>query len=148
MFHSLPFTLNKYPSNYANICSNSLNELSSLWLWFIFQTCKNFNDNSKCYFRSKNLVLYSRVKHIDIKHHFIRDHVLKGYIDLFFVSIDFRLADIFVKPLLEERFCSHRKSLGIIAKSFWKIFTSISLWVYLCAELSLINIDLIDVYVI
>jgi len=41
-------------------------------------------------------------KHIEIKHHFIRDHVQKGTLDLQFVSTDEQLADIFTKPLIEE----------------------------------------------
>ncbi|XP_075077415.1 uncharacterized protein LOC142164131 [Nicotiana tabacum] len=52
---------------------------------------------------SKNHVHHSRAKHIDIKHHFIRDHVIKGDIELSFVSTIDQLADIFVKPLLEVK---------------------------------------------
>ena len=43
-------------------------------------------DNTSTTNISKNLIQYSRTKHIDIKHHFIRDHVLKGDIELEFVS--------------------------------------------------------------
>ena len=41
-------------------------------------------------------------KHIEIRHHFIRDHVQKGTIDLQFVSIDEQLANIFIKSLLKN----------------------------------------------
>jgi len=58
--------------------------------------------------------LHSRAKHIEIKHHFIRDHVQKGIIDLQFVSTDEQLVDIFTKPFIEE--CSNylRELLGMI----------------------------------
>ena len=51
---------------------------------------------------------------LKLKHHFIRDHVQKGTIDLQFVSTDEQLADIFTKPLIEERFNYLRELLGMI----------------------------------
>lgn len=63
---------------------------------------------------SKNLVLHLRTKHIEIKYHFIREHVQKGTIDIQFVKPEDQLADIFTKPFCEDRFCSLRKSLGMI----------------------------------
>ncbi|GJZ55957.1 hypothetical protein Tco_0611150 [Tanacetum coccineum] len=53
---------------------------------------------------SNNLVLHYRTKHIDIRYHFIRDHILKGEIKLHFVPTDLQLADIFTKPLAEPSF--------------------------------------------
>jgi len=72
-----------------------------------------FCDNNAAISLSKNPILYSRAKHIEIKHHFIRDYVQKGTIDLQFVSIDEQLADIFTKPLIEERFNYLRELLGM-----------------------------------
>nr|GEY74980.1 hypothetical protein [Tanacetum cinerariifolium] len=43
-------------------------------------------------------------KHIDIRHHFIRDQVEKGVVELYFVTTDYQLADIFTKALLRQRF--------------------------------------------
>jgi len=37
---------------------------------------------------SKNPILHSRAKHIEIKHHFIRDYVQKGVIDMQFIYTD------------------------------------------------------------
>ncbi|GJW77050.1 hypothetical protein Tco_0138732 [Tanacetum coccineum] len=51
-----------------------------------------------------NNVQYSRSKHIDIQHHFIREHVEKGMVKLYFVTTDYQLADIFTKALPRERF--------------------------------------------
>ena len=44
-------------------------------------------------------LLHSRAKHIEIKHHFIRDYVQKGVIDLKFIETENQWADIFTKPL-------------------------------------------------
>ncbi|GJY06124.1 retrovirus-related pol polyprotein from transposon TNT 1-94 [Tanacetum coccineum] len=51
-----------------------------------------------------NNVQHSRFKHIDIRHHFIREWVEKGVVELYFVMTDYQLADIFTKALLKERF--------------------------------------------
>ncbi|GJU15107.1 hypothetical protein Tco_1143073 [Tanacetum coccineum] len=53
---------------------------------------------------SNNPMLHSRTKHIDIRYHFIRDHILKGDIELHFVPTDLQLANIFTKPLAEPSF--------------------------------------------
>ncbi|GJR75734.1 hypothetical protein Tco_0088099 [Tanacetum coccineum] len=51
-----------------------------------------------------NNVQHSRSKHIDICHHFIREQVENGVVELYFVTTDYQLADIFTKALLRERF--------------------------------------------
>jgi len=47
---------------------------------------------------------YFMSRHIEIKHHFIRDHVQKKDIALNFVDTNNQLADIFTKPLADDRF--------------------------------------------
>ncbi|GJS31528.1 hypothetical protein Tco_0492148 [Tanacetum coccineum] len=49
-------------------------------------------------------VQHSRSKHIDIRHHFIREQVEKGVVELYFVRTEYQLADIFTKALPRERF--------------------------------------------
>nr|GEU58490.1 retrovirus-related Pol polyprotein from transposon TNT 1-94 [Tanacetum cinerariifolium]GEW85687.1 retrovirus-related Pol polyprotein from transposon TNT 1-94 [Tanacetum cinerariifolium] len=51
-----------------------------------------------------NSVWHSRSKHIDIRHHFIREQVKKGVVELYFVTMDYQLAVIFTKALQRERF--------------------------------------------
>nr|GFC47441.1 copia protein [Tanacetum cinerariifolium] len=43
-------------------------------------------------------------KHIDIHHHFIREQVEKGVVELYFVTTDYQLADTFTKALPRQRF--------------------------------------------
>ena len=62
---------------------------------------------------SKNLVQHSRTKHIDIRHHFIRELVENKSIIIEHVAIDKQLADIFTKALDSSKFISLRKALGI-----------------------------------
>ena len=68
-------------------------------------------DNTSAINLTKNPIQHSRTKHIEIRHHFIRDHVQKGDIVLDFISTDKQLADIFTKPLIEEQFCFIRGEL-------------------------------------
>ncbi|GJV44269.1 retrovirus-related pol polyprotein from transposon TNT 1-94 [Tanacetum coccineum] len=48
--------------------------------------------------------LGDKSKHIDIRHHFIREQVEKGVVELYFVRTEYQLADIFTKALPRERF--------------------------------------------
>ncbi|KAL8135932.1 hypothetical protein AgCh_010520 [Apium graveolens] len=91
-------------------------------LWMI-QTLRDFGikrskvpiycDNTSTINISKNLVNHSRTKHIDVRHHFLRDNSTKGKIELVFVPTEYQLADIFTKPLGETRFSTIRRELGM-----------------------------------
>nr|GEX14669.1 putative ribonuclease H-like domain-containing protein [Tanacetum cinerariifolium] len=58
-------------------------------------------------------IYHSRSKHIDIRHHFIRDQVENGVVELYFMTIDYQLADIFTKALPRERFEFPLQRLGM-----------------------------------
>ncbi|GJY45884.1 retrovirus-related pol polyprotein from transposon TNT 1-94 [Tanacetum coccineum] len=45
----------------------------------------------------------ARSKHIDIRFHFIKEHVENGVIELYFVNTEYQLADIFTKAIARER---------------------------------------------
>ena len=71
-------------------------------------------DNESTIKLANNPVKYFQIKHIDIRHHFLRDHEAKGDIALRHVSTDRQLADIFTKPLDEQKFCALRSELNIL----------------------------------
>nr|GEZ20459.1 retrotransposon protein, putative, unclassified [Tanacetum cinerariifolium] len=62
---------------------------------------------------SCNPVQHSRTKHIAVRYHFIKEHVEKGTVELYFVKTDYQLADIFTKALPIDRFnyLVHRLSM-------------------------------------
>ncbi|KAI3746688.1 hypothetical protein L6452_09127 [Arctium lappa] len=64
-----------------------------------------------------NPVQHSKTKHIDVRYHFIKDHVEKGDIEMHFVQTDFQLADLFTKPLDEKRFQFLISKLGMLNMS-------------------------------
>ena len=68
-----------------------------------------FCDNTSAINISKNLVLHSRTKHIDIRHHFIRDLVEDKVVSLEYVPTKGQIADILTKPLDVSRFESLTK---------------------------------------
>ena len=74
-------------------------------------------DNESAVKIANNPVQHSRTKHIEIRHHFLRDHVSKGDIIIESVSTHDQLADIFTKPLDEQRFCYLRNELNVIDRS-------------------------------
>ena len=63
-----------------------------------------FCDNTSAINIAKNPVQHSRTKHIDIRYHFLRDHVEKGDVVLHFVESEQQVADIFTKALDSSRF--------------------------------------------
>ncbi|CAO2163650.1 unnamed protein product [Urochloa humidicola] len=71
-------------------------------------------DNESAVKIANNPVQHSRTKHIDIRHHFLRDHVSKEDITIGSISTNEQLADIFTKPLDEQRFCYLRNELNVI----------------------------------
>jgi hypothetical protein len=71
-------------------------------------------DNESVVKIANNPVQHSRTKHIDIRHHFLRDHVAKGDIILEGVRSEDQLADIFTKPLDKTRFCMLMNELNIL----------------------------------
>ena len=63
---------------------------------------------------ANNPVQHSCTKHIDIRHHFLRDHVAKNDISLEGVRTEDQLADIFTKPLDEATFYRLRNELNVL----------------------------------
>ena len=71
-------------------------------------------DNESAIKIGHNPVQHSRTKHIEIHHHFIRDHIARGDIELGYIPTKDQLADIFTKPLDEARFTFLRHELNIV----------------------------------
>nr|GEW38427.1 ribonuclease H-like domain-containing protein [Tanacetum cinerariifolium] len=63
-----------------------------------------------------NLVQHTRTKHTDVRYHFIKNHVEKGMIELYFVGTEYQLADLFTKSLPEARFKFLVDKLGMMSR--------------------------------
>nr|GEU52575.1 hypothetical protein [Tanacetum cinerariifolium] len=80
---------------------------------FDFNKIPLYCDNRSTITLCCNNVQHSRSKHIDIRHHFIREQVERGVVELYFVTTDYQLADIFTKALPRQRFEFILPRLGI-----------------------------------
>ncbi|GKE87001.1 retrovirus-related pol polyprotein from transposon TNT 1-94, partial [Tanacetum coccineum] len=63
-----------------------------------------YNDSKSAIAISCNSVQHSKMKHIDIRYHFIKEHVEKGTVEIYFFETEYQLADLFIKALLKECF--------------------------------------------
>jgi hypothetical protein len=72
-------------------------------------------DNQSACALANNSAITSRSKHIDIRHHFIRDHIADGTFCTTWVPTADMPADIFTKPLPYPLFVKHRTSLGLVS---------------------------------
>jgi hypothetical protein len=91
-----------------------MDETNSMDYGIIFKNVPLMCDNESAVKLVTNLVQHSRTKHIDIRDHFLRDHVGKGDISIHSIGTDDQLADIFTKPLDETRFCTLRSEMNVI----------------------------------
>nr|GEV54445.1 hypothetical protein [Tanacetum cinerariifolium] len=80
---------------------------------FNFNKIPIYCDSKSAIAISFNPVQHSRIKHIDVRYHFIKEHVEKGTIELYFVKTDYQLADIFTKALPVDRFNYLVRRLGM-----------------------------------
>ncbi|GJY11880.1 retrovirus-related pol polyprotein from transposon TNT 1-94 [Tanacetum coccineum] len=91
-------------------CQDTRRSTSVLWMrsqltdyGFGFNKIPMYCDNKSAIALCCNNVQHSRSKHIDIRFHFIKEHVENGVIELYFVNTEYQLADIFTKALGRER---------------------------------------------
>ncbi|GJX64858.1 retrovirus-related pol polyprotein from transposon TNT 1-94 [Tanacetum coccineum] len=68
-----------------------------------FNKIPMYCDNKSAIALCCNNVQHSRLKHIDIRFHFIKEQVENGVVELYFVNTEYQLADIFTKALCRER---------------------------------------------
>ena len=76
-------------------------------------TCINA-DNQSAIALSKDNVNHSRSKHIDIRHHFIRECILAETVSLKYCPTDVNSADLFTKALAHDRHQGLTTQLGVL----------------------------------
>lgn len=70
-------------------------------------------DNQGAVFLSASGDMHKRSKHIDLRHHFVRDMVKEGSVKLEHVSTESMIADVLTKSLTPEKFRYCRGKLGL-----------------------------------
>jgi hypothetical protein len=71
-------------------------------------------DNTSAISVAKNPVFHKKMRHIERRHHFLRDHVEKVDIEMRYIVTERQLADIFTKPLDSSRFADLRAGAGLV----------------------------------
>ncbi|GKF12295.1 hypothetical protein Tco_0050221 [Tanacetum coccineum] len=77
---------------------------------------------------SCNPAQHSKTKHIDIQYYFIKEHVERGTVEIYFVRTEYQLADLFTKALPKERFeyLVHRISMRCMTPTHLESLTKSS----------------------
>ncbi|GKC26485.1 hypothetical protein Tco_1033779, partial [Tanacetum coccineum] len=84
---------------------------------FTFNKISLYCDNKSAIALCCKNVQHSRAKHIDVRYRVIKEQVENGIVELYFVRIEYQLADIFPNPLPRERFNFLIEKLGIRSMS-------------------------------
>ncbi|GJZ01960.1 putative ribonuclease H-like domain-containing protein [Tanacetum coccineum] len=81
---------------------------------FNFMNTKIYIDNESTICIVKNLVFHSKTKHIEIRHHFIRDSYKKKLIQVIKIYTDHNVADLLTKAFDVSRFNFLIASIGLL----------------------------------
>jgi hypothetical protein len=95
-----------------------------LQIFWIVHTMRDFEvmfervplmcDNTSAISVAKNPVFHKKIRHVERRHHFLRDHVEKGDVEMRYIDTERQLADIFTKPLDSSRFTDLRGGLVFV----------------------------------
>ncbi|KAL0424084.1 UNVERIFIED_CONTAM: Retrovirus-related Pol polyprotein from transposon TNT 1-94 [Sesamum radiatum] len=108
-------------SSEAEYMAVSLAACQAIWLRRILGDMKQhqekattiFCDNQSTISMTKNPVHHNRTRHIDTRHHYIRELVNEGSIKIEHCNSQEQVADLFTKPLSAEKFTYFRGRLGV-----------------------------------
>jgi hypothetical protein len=90
-------------------------------------------DNTSAISVAKNPVFYKKMRYVERRHHFLRDHVEKGDIEMRYIETERQLTDIFTKLLDSLTFSSYApKSLCF---TYYTILYLLN-YAYHCARMS------------
>jgi hypothetical protein len=106
-------------AEYVAACATSreavwLRKLLSGLFGLEFEATYIWCDNQSCMKLSENPVFHDRLKHIKIRHYYIRDMVQKGAVRPQLVTTEDQVADVFTNPLSRTKFEYFRDKLGVV----------------------------------
>ncbi|GMF15921.1 unnamed protein product [Phytophthora fragariaefolia] len=78
-----------------------------------------YMDNESAKILANNPTFHSRTKHIDVRHHFIRERVDIMEIEVLRVPGSENVADAFTKPLSRMKFEKDREAMGLMPRTLF-----------------------------
>jgi hypothetical protein len=78
-----------------------------------FERVSLMYNNTSAISVAKNPVFHKKMRLVERRHHFLRDHVEKGDIEMRYIDTERQLTDIFTKPLDASRFVDLRGEIGV-----------------------------------
>ena len=100
--------------------TNTIKEAISLTLFLSFTKLPSpkpfpiYCDNQSTCTIANTDVISSRTKHINVRHHFICQHITDGLFTTIWIPTNDMTADILMKPLLSTLFVRHHENLGLV----------------------------------
>ena len=77
---------------------------------------KIYEDNQSAISMGKNPQFHGRSKHIEIKYHFLRDHIEKKLVIIQYCATNEMLADLLTKGISKEQFEKLRQKIGVVSE--------------------------------
>lgn len=110
----------------AEYVSASLAAREAVWLRSLLMSMgvisdeptKIYCDNQSALRLIRNPEFHQRSKHIDIKHHYVRERQAEGTVEVSYISSEDQLADYLTKPLSAERFVRLSTACGVTEFEF------------------------------
>jgi hypothetical protein len=62
---------------------------------------------------AKHPVFHKKIRHVERRHHFLRDHIEKGDIEMRYIDTERQLTDIFIKSFDSSRFADLQREIGV-----------------------------------
>ena len=105
-------------AEYVALCSAAQ---ETVWLRRLISELNNppdgpttiLEDNQSAMAMAKNPQFHGRAKHIDLRHHFIRERVNDGEVKLTYCPTQEMVADILTKGITQQQFCNLRQRAGM-----------------------------------
>jgi hypothetical protein len=100
----------------------------------IFERVPLICDNTNVIYVAKNPVFHKRMSRLERRHHFLRDHIEKGDIEMRYIDTDRQLTDILTESLNSSRFAALWVGGGLVFAIFMTWFKGelVFYLVYLC----------------
>jgi hypothetical protein len=110
----------------AEYITTSMESHEAVWLWKLLVEIFDLEldptlihwDSQSCVKITENLVFHGISKHIEIKYHYIWEMVQRGVVELQYISMDEKIANITINPFPRVKYGYFRDKLGVLSNVY------------------------------